>query len=350
MSAESRQQFAELQGKLQSLKQKPKPEIPTAVVVQEGGPADTPHAGFNDAHVYLRGNHAKPGPTVPRGFPKALSGADAPTIVAGSGRRELARWLVDPRNPLTARVMVNRIWQHHFGVGLVPTSANFGVMGDSPSHPELLDFLAAEFIKSGWSVKAMHRLIVLSNTYQQTSESNPDGVNADPMNRLLWRASRHRLEAEELRDSLFAVAGRLNETGGGPGFQDASTPRRSLYLMSVRTGAKTAEFAPLFDAPDCSGIVERRNESIVAPQALFLMNDPLIAGLSESLAERVRREAGSGSRRQQLAVLYELTLGRFPTNQESEIGLQFLSIDTQPDPLSRYCHLIFCTNEFLFVD
>jgi hypothetical protein len=223
-------------------------------------------------------------------------------------------------------------------------------MGDSPSHPELLDFLAAEFIRSGWSVKAMHRLIMLSATYQQVSTSNQSGLAADPENRLLWRANRHRLEAEELRDSLLSVAGRLDETIGGPGFLEMATPRRSLYLMSIRTGAKMAEFRPLFDAPDCSGIVERRNESIVAPQALFLMNDPLVAELATALGERVVREVNTDSRRDQIQMLYEIALGRMPTVEEYEIGLQFLNDGTQPDPMSRYCRLILSTNEFMFVD
>ena len=156
---------------------------------------------------------------MPRGFPKAIAGAEPPVIREGSGRRELAQWLADPDNPLTARVMVNRIWQHHFGVGLVPTSANFGEMGERPSHPELLDYLAARFVASGWSVKAMHRLIMLSSVYQQSSASSAAGLAADPENRLLWRANRRRLEAEALRDSLLAVAGRLDATPGGPGFR-----------------------------------------------------------------------------------------------------------------------------------
>lgn len=350
LSDSSRQRMTELRDELESLKKKPKPEIPMAVVVQDGGPPETPHAGFKDAHVYLRGNPANPGPIVPRGFPKALANADSLEILQGSGRKELARWLADSRNPLTARVMANRIWQHHFGVGLVPTSANFGVMGDSPSHPELLDLLAREFVKSGWSVKSMHRLIMLSSTYQQVSTSNRSGLAADPGNRLVWRANRHRLEAEEFRDSLFAIAGRLDHTMTGPGFLEVATPRRSLYLMSIRTGAKMAEFRPLFDAPDCSGIVERRNESIVAPQALFLMNDPLVVELAAALGERVIREAKTDNHRDQVRTLYEIAYGRPPTDPEYEIGLQFLNDESQTNGMSGYCRLILSTNEFMFVD
>jgi hypothetical protein len=160
-----------LREELETLKKRPPPDIPRAVVVQDGGPPGTPHEGFHDAAVYLRGNHAKPGKMVPRGFPRALAGSQQPAIREGSGRRELARWLTQPDHPLTARVMVNRIWQHHFGFGLVRTSANFGARGEHPSHPELLDYLAGRSVSSGWSIKQMHRLMTLSSTYQQSAQA-----------------------------------------------------------------------------------------------------------------------------------------------------------------------------------
>lgn len=376
LTEEFRARLAGLREELEQLKKKPPPaEIPRAVVVQEGGPPGTSHEGFHDAVVYLRGNHAKPGKMVPRGVPKVIAGAEPPVIREGSGRRELARWLSDPANPLPARVMVNRLWQHHFGAGLVRTSANFGAMGERPTHPELLDYLAARFVSSGWSMKAVHRLIMLSSTYQQSAEPGADlneesgrrsqkGLAADPENRFLWRANRRRLEAEALRDSLFAVAGRLDDSPGGPGFQEAATPRRSLYLMSVRTGAKAAEFGPLFDAPDCSGIVERRTESIVAPQALFMMNDPLMMDLAKGLAAHVERDAAGPDQRERIRRLYEITLGRPPADVEMEVGLKFLEeVDentrhaksptlaaSATEQWVRYCHLILCTNEFLYVD
>jgi Protein of unknown function (DUF1553)/Protein of unknown function (DUF1549) len=375
---EFRQRLAGLRAELEGLKRKSAPpDIPRAVAVMEGGPPGTPHEGFQDAAVYLRGNHAKPGKTVPRGVPRVIAGAEPPVIREGSGRRELARWLAHPANPLTARVMVNRVWQHHFGAGLVRTSANFGAMGERPTHPELLDDLAARFVASGWSVKALHRLIMLSSTYQQSSgvevamneqeqRQLKKCLAVDPENRFLWRTNRRRLEAEAIRDSLLAVAGRLDVTPGGPGFQELGTPRRSLYLMSVRTGAKSAEFGPLFDAPDCSGIVERRNESIVAPQALFLMNDPLVTELATALAERVARDDSRGGDREWIGRLYEIAVGRPPVDAELEVGLKFLR--EGPDPGDekvlprapgsgparerwiRYCHLVLCTNEFLYVD
>jgi hypothetical protein len=349
LPADFRKRLAALQGELEMLKKKPPPNIPRAVVVQEGGPPGTPHEGFHDAAVYLRGNHTKPGKIVPRGFPKIIAGVNPPVIREGSGRRELSEWLVRSENPLTARVMANRIWQHHFGVGLVPTSANFGAMGERPSHPELLDFLAARLVSSGWSVKDMHRLIMLSSAYQQSSESNAAGLAADPENRLLWRANRRRLEAEAIRDSLLTVAGRLDSTLSGPGFQEDAIPRRSLYQMAVRTGAKMADFGPLFDAPDCSGIVERRTESVVAPQALFLMNSPLVTDMAKALAERVYSDVSGGADRQRIERLYQITLGRLPTKAEVEIGLRLVA-EQQPSAWTGYCHLILCTNEFVFVD
>ena len=335
---------------LEALQKKLPREIPRAVVVQEGGPPETPHAGFQDAHVYLRGNHSALGATVPRGIPKSLAGGEPLVIREGSGRRELAQWLARPENPLPARVMVNRIWQHHFGVGLVTTSANFGAMGADPSHPELLDFLAARFISSGWSVKSMHRLLMLSHTYQQDSALHSAGLAVDPENRLLWRMNRRRLESEAVRDSLFSVAGRLDFSMGGAGFQDASQPRRSLYLMSVRTGAKAAEFGPLFDAPDCSAIVERRHESIVAPQALFLMNDPLVTQLATLLSERVALESENERTDDRIRRLYEITLGRPPIEDEIAVGRSLLGDAPDSSAWVGYCRTVMSTNEFLFVD
>jgi hypothetical protein len=362
-----RTKLTALTAELDTLRKKPAPETPKAVVVQEGGPPGTKHEGFHDAHVFVRGNPANPGPSVPRGFPRVLAGEAQPPIRDGSGRRELAAWLCRPDHPLTARVMVNRIWQHHFGEGLVRTSTNFGLLGERPSHPELLDYLARAFVRSGSSIKAMHRLMMLSNVYQQSTRATDAALAADPENRWLARMSRRRLEAEAIRDGLLAIAGRLDTTPGGPGFLSVATPRRSLYLMSVRTGAKAAEFGPLFDAPDCGAVVERRGVSTVAPQALFLLNDPFVIDLAAALADRVVREVpavdndgkGNGdiaSRR--IEWLYQLAFARAATSDEVEIGLQLLGGDdsgggfagNELDAWSRYCHVIFCTNELVYVD
>ncbi len=158
---------------------------------------------------------------MPRGFPRILTGEHRSPITEGSGRLQLADWLARPDHPLTARVMVNRIWQHHFGEGLVRTPNDFGERGERPTHPELLDYLAARFVESGWSMKAMHRLIMLSSAYQQSSRADADGLAGDPENRLFGRMNRRRLDAEAIRDSLLAVAGRLDDRRGGPGLHGA---------------------------------------------------------------------------------------------------------------------------------
>jgi hypothetical protein len=349
LASEVRARLASMRNEAAKLKKKTVPEIPQAVVVQDGGPTGTEHEGFHDAWVNVRGNPAKHGPLVARGFPRAVAGDNQPTIHEGSGRRELAEWLTSPDNPLTARVMVNRIWQYHFGEGLVRTSANFGNRGDRPSHPELLDYLARQFVTSGWSIKAMHRQIMLSSTYQQSSRTSQAASSTDPENRLLSRMNVQRLEAEAIRDQLLAVSGRLDLRAGGPGFLDMTVPRRSLYLMSVRSG-NPGGFGPLFDAADCSAIVEKRSSTTVAPQALFLMNNKFITDLSIAIADRIAREIPAGNDEQRINRLYELVLSRPPTATEAEIGRQFLVDQSQAKPWVRYCHIILSTNEVIYVE
>ena len=344
-----RERLAARTRELDELKKRPPREIPRAVAVQDGGPAGTRHEGFKDAQVFLRGNPKKLGKTVPRGFPRILSGDSREPIVEGSGRRQLADWLASPDHPLTARVMVNRIWQHHFGEGLVRTPNDFGTRGERPTHPALLDDLAGRFVRSGWSIKAMHRLILLSSTYQQGGTGAAGLAAADPENRLLGRMSRHRLDAEAIRDSLLAVAGRLETTSGGPAFLELGVPRRTLYLSSARTGASTSDFGRLFDRADPGSIVDRRGQSIVAPQALFFMNDPFVGDLSRALSARVTREE-SGDARARIGRLYALVLGRAPTPAEADLGLRLLAPDGEVDPWERYALILLGTNEFLYVD
>ena len=324
-------------------------EVPQAVAAQDGGPKGTRHEGFADAHVFIRGDHKRLGKTVPRGFPKVLTDERTEKITEGSGRLQLVDWLTRPENPLTARVMVNRIWQHHFGEGLVRTPNDFGERGERPTHPELLDYLAGRFVESGWSMKAMHRLIMLSAVYQQSSVSG--AVGRDPDNRLFGRFNRQRLEAEAIRDSLLAVSGRLDGVRGGPPFTDLAVPRRTLYLMSARTGANTSDFGRLFDRADPSLIVAQRGQSVVAPQALFFLNDPFVSGTAKALAARIVREAPANNEGR-IRYLYVLALGRPPTKAEIDLGTKLLApaADGAPDPLERYCHLILCTNEFLYID
>ena len=233
-------------------------------------------------------------------------------------RRGFAEWVASAENPLTARVMVNRIWQHHFGEGIVRTSSNFGKTGQPPSAPELLDWLATEFVRSGWSVKAMHRLMMTSSAYRMASDDIAGNVPLDPENRLFWRMPRQRLEAEILRDQMLAVAGTLDRTVGGPGvfpfidpdlFQsstqrtwpgkpdtDSSTWRRSLYVFMKRS-IRYPMFEA-FDQPDATFSCDRRNRSTVAPQALLLMNNASVVLQAGKFAERLQQEAGDDPGRQ----------------------------------------------------
>ncbi len=344
-------QLTALNTELVSLKNKPAVEIPKAVVIQEGGPKGSRHEGFQDAQIFVRGDPKRLGKTVPRGFPQILNPGKDPKIGSGSGRLELADWVTRPENPLTARVMVNRIWQHHFGEGLVRTPSDFGERGDRPNHPELLDYLAKRFIDSGWSIKTMHRQIMLSAAYRQSSRGGSGGM-ADPENRFWGRANVRRLDAESIRDSLLMVSGRLDRAMGGPPISDIQAPRRTLYLMSARTGANTSDFGRLFDRADPGSMVAQRDRSTVAPQALFFLNDPFVQSIAKSLSERLVREGGSDPEKR-IQRLYRLTLGRPPRQVELELGKQL----TAPagvaaegvDPWERYCQLLVSTNEFLCI-
>ncbi|HLJ97431.1 MAG TPA: PSD1 and planctomycete cytochrome C domain-containing protein [Gemmataceae bacterium] len=329
------------------LKQSLRP-IPYANGIQEGGCPKSPQVGFHDVPVHIRGRYDRLGKLVPRRFPRILAGDNQTPITHGSGRMELARWIASLTNPLTARVMVNRIWQHHFGQGIVRTPGNFGKLGERPTHPELLDYLARSFLRSGWSVKAMHRAILLSATYQQSSQATPHTLQADPENRLLGHMKPRRLEAEEIRDTLLSVAGRLDPALGGRASQDFDRPRRTLYLMTVRSDRST--FRELFDAADSTAIIDQRSQSTVAPQALFLLNHPFALKQAKALAERIQRE-GPKDDRGKVEHLYRLLFGRPPVAAEIEIGQKMLAEASSNGPsLEAYCQVLLCTNEFVYVD
>ncbi len=343
----SRAALANLTAERDALRKETPPPPAYAHGAQEGGIPGTAYAGFHDARVHIRGSYLRLGNVVPRRFPQILAGEKQAPITKGSGRLELARWLASPEHPLTARVMVNRIWQHHFGEGIVRTPSNFGKLGERPTHPELLDWLASQFVASGWSVKQVHRLIMLSATYQQASEPPEATLRADPDNRLWGRMNRQRLEAEEVRDSLMAVAGRLDPTAGGPATRDFDSPRRSLYQMTVRSDR--SGFGPLFDTPDSTQPVEKRIASTVAPQALFLMNHPFVLQQTQALAKRI--VASAKDERTRIRNAYALLYGRPPKAEEERIGLDFLA---QAGPGERgweeYCQVLLCANEFIYVD
>jgi hypothetical protein len=288
-------------------------------------------------------------------------------------RARLADWITDPRNPLAARVVVNRLWHHHFGVGIVDTPNDFGFSGGRPTHPELLDWLASELIAGnqqsasteqqshGWRLKHIHRVIVMSSTYRQSSRFNAAAARIDAGNRLLWRKTPMRLEAETLRDAVLAVAGELNPTMGGPSFQDFRTrtnnsqfyepadpvgsafQRRSIYRTWVRSG--TSPFLDVFDCPDPSTTTPKRAVTTTPLQALSLLNDSFMLRMSQRLAERIEREVGpdaTGAVRR----AHELCFGRAAHADEASIGAAFMRVHE----LAAYCRVLFNSNEFVYVD
>ena len=326
--------------------------------LQEGGTPQSMFPGTQDVPIHLRGRYDKLGPVVPRGFPRVVAGENQPPITKGSGRLELAQWLTRPDHPLTARVMVNRIWMHHFGEGLVRTPNNFGKLGQPPTHPELLDHLALEFVRSGWSIKTMHRRMMLSATYAQSSSASAEVAKADPENLLLGRMNRRKLDAEGLRDSLLSVAGMLDTTAGGPAVPDLNTTRRTLYIQTIRSDR--SNYRMLFDAADPGTIVEKRTDSTVAPQALYLMNHPFVLDQSGRLAGRALRDGGADDAAR-IDWLYRTLYARPPEAAELEIGRQLLSrarnlkgADGRPiaedAAWQEYCHVLVCANEFMYVD
>jgi hypothetical protein len=333
------------------------PALPCAHGAQEGGPRFSLFPGIQDARIHIRGNYAQLGQVVPRHFPACLAGDRQPSITSGSGRLELARWIGSADNPLTARVMVNRIWQHHFGEGIVRTPSNFGRLGSAPTHPELLDWLARRFVESGWSVKAMHRLMLLSAAYQQSSQAPARTLQSDPDNLLFGRMNRQRLEAEALRDSILLVSGRLDlQSGGGPEGDDSM--RRTLYVKVSR--ADCSGFGRLFDGANASMHVEKRTTSTVAPQALYLMNGPLVLDSLHHLLSRP--EIAGGKPAERIWALYRLLFGRVPAPEEIDLGKRFIEFQMahalvgpppEPAPLTTwetYAQALLLSNEFLFVD
>jgi hypothetical protein len=327
--------------------------------------------GMNE-RVFIRGNHKSPGAEAPRGFLEAF--AAPPFAGPGSGRLELAKAVTDPRNPLVARVMVNRIWKHHFGEGIVRSPDDFGYQGQPPTHPELLDWLAGEFVARGWSVKQMHRLMVTSAAYRQASRATPEqaakAVTADPQNKLLHRQNVRRLEAEAIRDAILLVSGRLDRTAGGPGVlpyltehqvgrgRPSSGPldgngRRSVYLQ-VRRNFLNPMFAA-FDYPTPFTTIGRRSVSNVPAQALAMLNNPFVLQQADLWARRVL--AAPGSAEQRVRGMYESAFGRPPTAAELEAAAAFVADQSaehgkpdHPRAWADLAHVLFNAKEFIFVE
>jgi hypothetical protein len=316
-------------------------ELPRAYIWYEEGPKAP------ITHVLKRGNPEQRGVAVDAGLPAALpaklAGRPRPTAKSSGRRLWLARWLTGPENTLVARALVNRIWQFHFGRGLVASSNDLGVMGEDPTHPELLDWLATRSVELEWRLKPLHRQIVLSQTYQQSSEFQPDASKVDPDDAMLWRHRQRRLEAEVIRDSILTISGELNSKMAGPGFyptlpravlEGQSQPglgwgksdegehaRRSVYIFAKRSlGVPEIE---LLDAPDSTSSCEQRIVSTTGPQALAFLNGAFIHEQSRHFAARLVAEAGERPTNQ-VNRAFSLALGRLPRPEESRLSLEFL--------------------------
>lgn len=344
------------------------PQLPEAMSVTEGIP--------QNLRIHLRGSHTSLGDEVARRMPRIFSRAEESSISTEiSGRLELARWLTQCDHPLTARVFVNRVWQAHFGEGLVRSPDNFGRLGELPTHPELIDWLSTEFVRNDWSIKALHRMILNSAVWQQSTDSNESAAAVDPENRLLWRMNRRRLEAEAIRDSLLAIGGDLDTTMRGSllptenrkyvtstaniNVDVYNTPRRTVYLPIVRSAL--FDYLTAFDFGDPSSMSGQRDRTTVAPQALFLMNSELVAKESESLAKSLLAQRGDDAGR--IANAFERFYSRPPTESEVASSIEFIttyetglaSKGIAPEQLralawKAFCRAMMATNEFLYVN
>ena len=337
--------------------------------------------------VLLGGELSRRGPEVRPAFVQAMARDGAisiglPADATSTGRRTaLARWLTSPQNPLTARVMVNRLWQHHFGRGLVATPSDFGRNGRAPTHPKLLDWLACRFVADGWSLKRMHRLIMTSQAYQRASTFDSAAAKTDPDNTLLWRMNRTRLEAEAIRDSMLAVSGQLSPIAGGPGVYPRIPPdvnvelpnndkelswgtstgeedrRRSVYIFQRRS--LTFPLVEVFDGAAMSQSCPVRAQTTVAPQALALLNGEFCREQARHLADRAAREAGENLD-QRIRRLFRLALVREPSEQELSASKAFLTrqagvhrasdLDGNSAAFVDLCHVLLNTNEFVYLD
>jgi hypothetical protein len=359
---------------LEHLRKAPKPKTVKALISSEGLPAVRLHTQgadfFPETYFLHRGDPNQKEGSAPQGYLQVLMTAPGaekhwqqspPKDWRTSYRRRaFAEWLTDTHEGagnLLARVIVNRLWQHHMGRGIVATPSDFGSRGEAPSHPELLDWLAAELIRNGWRLKPIHKLIVTSSAYQQSSRWNEANAQEDPDNHLFWRRPPHRLEAEVIRDALLAVSGTLDPRMFGPGTLDPASNRRSIYYTIKRS--KLMPMMQVFDAPEALGGVAERPTTTIAPQALLLMNNPNVRHYARALAKRVASDP-SMSTEEAVRSGYLIALARSPSPEELADGISFIEQQTESyrkdgksesgDPaLTDFCQILMCLNEFVYV-
>ena len=362
LTIESKERVVRLRGELAALKESSPTEPPMASAVAEGE--------IVDQRVFVRGAHSNPGEVVPKQFPVVLAGARQTPVTRGSGRKELAEWLVKPSHVLTSRVIVNRIWQWHFGEGLVRTPNNFGANGENPTHPRLLDYLARRFIESGWSLKSLHRLILSSSAYQMSSLTDEGTKEKDPENRLLTRFSARMLSVEEMRDALLTLDGSLDLAMGGtlwpskeeweggrpPLIDPATVWRRTVYLPIIRN--EMPSVLRLFDFADSATSSGKRNRSTTAPQALYMMNSDFLREQSLSFAKFLVTNGGFDSDSQRIERAHMMALARKPDAEELRFGLAYIAnypSDGAEDSSPRLAawqslaQMLMVSNEFHFI-
>ncbi|MEO2023102.1 MAG: DUF1553 domain-containing protein, partial [Pirellulaceae bacterium] len=359
------------QAEQEHLKQQPKPNIMKVFAARKNGATYNFGADTRKVYFLARGNSNTKLGLAPAGFLQVLSapgselerwltvGSTEEIPVRQPPRVALSHWLTDHEQgagQLLARVIVNRLWQHHLGRGLVATPSNFGSQGAAPTHPELLDYLATELIRGGWKLKPIHKLIMMSAVYRRAGQTNGVAVKKDPDNQLWWRRGAMRLEAEVIRDTLLAVSGSLDKTMFGKGSLDQASPRRSIYLTVKRSNL--IPLLQLFDAPDSIQGIGNRDVTTVPPQALAMMNSPVIRQLAEKFSKRL--QAGPEiTLENRVGEAYQLALSRQPT--ESEMAQMVGFIKSQASSygatdaamqraLADFCQLVLCLNEFMFVD
>ena len=345
LTGKKKEQLVKLRADLETAKKTAPPMYPVAHSYAEGSVADM--------KVFVRGNPARQREVAPRRFLRILAGEDRDHYANGSGRRELAEAITQADNPLTARVFVNRIWQHHFGRGIVATPSNFGMQGEAPTHPALLNYLAARFIESGWSIKALHREIMLSSTYQLSTSPNKANANIDADNRFVWKMTRRRLDVEAWRDALLDVSGRLDRTLGGPStnLADANNVRRTVYAKVSRH--ELDSLLRLFDFPDANITSSKRSETTVPQQQLFVLNSPFMVEQAKAFSARLHKaEPADNEARIQRAFM--LAYGRPAVDVEVEIGLAYLSGEVDPKSQltlwQSYVQVLLGSNEFMYLD
>jgi hypothetical protein len=304
--------------------------------------------------VLRRGDIHRPGDKLIPGLPEIISSNAPSGTAAGTNsfptRLALVDWLTSTNSPLTARVWANFIWQHHFGRGLVATSGDFGLRGAKPTHPELLDWLASELVRSGWSTKHIHRLILASETYRQSAQPNAKNAVIDPENDFLWRWAPRRLEAEAIRDSVLLVSGDLNRTQGGASIKpedEEKNLRRSLYLRQKRI--EPPPMTGLFDIPSANESCPRRHVSTVALQPLYMMNSEFMLKRAQAFAKRVEARAG-GEREQQISASFQIAFGRAPEESELRSALKFFGEADAGGKLVQFCHALLNANEFVYLE